>query len=131
MAAVVAMMLLRAGRDEAAEEYVASHPLDLSHDDWFAMLTWCAVAEVSARLGDRDVAVRAYARLAPYEGFSCCAGSGVALGPVDAFLALAAAGGGEKDVATRHADRALELCEEWQVPLAAQWLRDQRARFGV
>jgi hypothetical protein len=130
MAAVVAMMLLRAGRDEAAEEYVASHPLDLSHDDWFAMLTWCAVAEVSARLGDRDVAVQAYARLAPYEGFSCCAGSGVALGPVDAFLALAAAGGGEKDVAARHADRALELCEEWQVPLAAQWLRDQRDRFG-
>jgi hypothetical protein len=74
--------------------------------------------------------VHAYERLAPYEGFSCCAGSGVALGPVDAFLALASAAGGERDVATRHADRALELCEEWQVPLAAQWLRGQRERFG-
>ncbi|WP_345503013.1 BTAD domain-containing putative transcriptional regulator [Pedococcus ginsenosidimutans] len=130
LSAVVAMFLLRSGRRDLAQEYVACHPIDLGHDDWFAMLTWCSAAEVSLELDDRDLGVRCYERLAPFEGFSCCAGSGVALGPVDAFLALAAAAGGEKDVAARHADRALELCEDWQVPLAAQWLRDQRDRFG-
>ncbi|WP_162253918.1 BTAD domain-containing putative transcriptional regulator [Phycicoccus sp. Soil748] len=130
LAAVVAMFLLRSGRRDLAEEYVAGHPLDLGHDDWFAMLTWCSAAEVALGRDDRELGVRAYELLAPYEGFSCCAGSGVALGPVDAFLALAAAAGGEKDVAARHAERALELCENWQVPLAAQWLRDQRDLFG-
>ena len=52
------------------------------------------------------------------------------MGPVDAYLAQAAAAVGEADLAARHAERALELCEEWQVPLAAQWLRDQRARYA-
>ena len=130
LSAVVLMFLLRGGREEMAREYAATHPVDLSHDDWFSMLTWCSAAEVSLRLGDRELAVRAYERLAPHEGYSCCAGSGVALGPVDAFLAQAAAAVGEVDLARRHADRAMELCEDWQVPLAAQWLRDQRDRFG-
>ena len=52
------------------------------------------------------------------------------MGPVDAFLAHAAAAVGERDLAARHADDALRLMEEWQIPLAAQWLRDQRERYG-
>ncbi|WP_406832851.1 BTAD domain-containing putative transcriptional regulator [Pedococcus sp. KACC 23699] len=130
LAAVVVMYMLRGGREDLAREYAARHPIDLGPEDWFSMLTWCSAAEVSLQLGDRDLATRAYARLAPFEGYSCCAGSGLALGPVDGYLAQAAAAGGELDVARRHADAALELCEEWQVPLAAQWLRDQRDRFG-
>ena len=37
---------------------------------------------------------------------------------------------GETASATRHADRALELMEQWQIPLAAEWLRDLRERSG-
>ncbi|WP_460966263.1 BTAD domain-containing putative transcriptional regulator [Pedococcus soli] len=130
LAAVVVMFMLRGGREDLAREYAATHPIDLDHDDWFSMLTWCCAAEVALQLGDRDLAARSYALLAPYEGYSCCAGSGLALGPVDGYLAQAAAAGGELEVARRHADRAVALCEDWQVPLAAQWLRDQRDRFG-
>jgi hypothetical protein len=54
----------------------------------------------------------------------------VAIGPVDAFLALAAVATGERELATEHADAALELCREWEIPLAAEWFRDQRDRYG-
>ena len=130
LTAVVLMFLLRSGQEQLAREYAATHPVDLHHDDWFSMLSWGCAAEVALGLGDRELAVRAYDRLSPFEGYTCCAGSGVALGPVDAFLAQAAAACRETDLAGRHADRALELCEDWQVPLAAQWLRGQRDRFG-
>ncbi|NRQ40508.1 hypothetical protein HII36_53150, partial [Nonomuraea sp. NN258] len=37
---------------------------------------------------------------------------------------------GEREQAARHADAALELCERWEIPLAARRLRDQRAAAG-
>jgi hypothetical protein len=49
---------------------------------------------------------------------------------VDAFLALAAFATGEREIATRHADDALRLCAEWEIPLVERWLRDQRERGG-
>lgn len=122
--------LLRAGRVEQAREHVREHPVDLSKDDWFSMLNWSCAAEAALGLGDRDLAAAAYERLAPYAGRCTSAGSGNATGPVDAFLAHAAAAVGDLDLAAQHADRALELAEEWQVPLVAQWLRDQRELYG-
>jgi hypothetical protein len=100
-------------------------------DDWFALLTWCTAGEVALGLGDQELAAAAYQRAAPFAGRVCAGGSGAPLGPVDAFLALAAAAVGETATATRHADRAMELCEEWQIPPVAQWLRDQRDRLGI
>jgi hypothetical protein len=52
------------------------------------------------------------------------------MGPTDAYLAQAAAAVGELELASRHADRALELMETWGIPLAAEWFRGQRDRFG-
>ena len=52
------------------------------------------------------------------------------MGPVDAFLAHAAAAVGDLELAARHADDAQRLIDEWQIPLVAQWLRDQRDRYG-
>jgi hypothetical protein len=43
---------------------------------------------------------------------------------------LAAMATGEHERATRHADTAMELCAEWEIPLVAQWLRAQRDRGG-
>jgi hypothetical protein len=59
-----------------------------------------------------------------------CAGSGSALGPVDAFLAMAAATTGEAEIAARHAADALALCRTWRIPLVAEWISDQRDRFS-
>jgi DNA-binding SARP family transcriptional activator len=122
--------LVRAGRVEEARAHARTHAVDLSGDDWFSLLNWSCAAEAALALGDRDLAAAAYRLLAPFAGRSTCAGSGNATGPVDGFLALAAAAVGDLDLATRHADRALALTEEWQIPLVAAWLRDQRDRYS-
>lgn len=124
------LFLLRGGEEQQAEELRASGAVELDQNDWYSMLNWCCAAEAALWLGDRDLAASAYARIAPYEGYSCSAGSGNAMGPVDAYLAQAAAAVGEAELAARHADRALELMEAWQIPLAAQWMRGQRERFS-
>jgi hypothetical protein len=126
----VLVFWLRAGATDLARACWRQHPVDLTDDDWFSMLNWTAAAEAALWLDDHALASAAYDRLAPYAGRSSCAGSGNANGPVDAFLAQAAAAVGEKALAARHADRALELCEQWGIPLATQWLRDQRERFS-
>jgi ATP/maltotriose-dependent transcriptional regulator MalT len=126
----VLTFLLRAGDDAAARSHAAAHPLTIVPPDWMAMLNWGCAAEAALGLADQAKGAAAYAVLAPYAGRTVCAGSGNAMGPVDAFLALAAATVGDLDLAARHADDAERLMEEWQIPLAAQWLRDQRDRHG-
>jgi hypothetical protein len=126
----VLTFLLRAGEDATARSHAATHPLTIVPPDWMAMLNWGCAAEAALGLGDQAMGAAAYAVLAPYPGRTVCAGSGNAMGPVDAFLALAAATVGDLDLAARHADDAERLMEEWQIPLAAQWLRDQRDRHG-
>ena len=127
----VLVFWMRGGREDLAWMCKRAHPIDLSADDWYAPLNWCAAAEIGLTMDDHPLAAAAYEKLAPLAGQSCTAGSGNAMGPIDAFLAQAAAAVGEKALAGRHADRALELCEQWQIPLAAQWRRAQRDRFGV
>jgi DNA-binding SARP family transcriptional activator len=128
---VVVALLLRLGLREQAEQSLAElPPIDLSADDWFSLMNWCTAGEVALGFGDAELGAAAYARAAPYAGRLCGGGSGAPLGPVDAFLALAAAAAGETATAARHADRALEICAEWSIPPVAQWLRDQRDRYG-
>ncbi|HET9859732.1 MAG TPA: BTAD domain-containing putative transcriptional regulator [Nocardioidaceae bacterium] len=128
--ATVLLFLLRAGMADEARAFYAGREIDLEADTWFSMLVWGASAEDSLHLGDRALAAAAYGRLAPFAGRACTAGSGVALGPVDAFLAMAAATTGDRGRAARHADEALALCEKWAIPLAAAWLRDQREAYS-
>ena len=130
LSAVVAMFMIRAGQDTQARAYVADHPIDLSGDTWFSLFTWGAAAEVALALGDGGLGAQAYELLAPFAGRACCASSAVAMGPVDAFLALAAAASGAAEVAAVHADDALDLCREWGVPLVAAWLQDHRDASG-
>jgi DNA-binding SARP family transcriptional activator len=128
--ATVVSYLWRSGQEDAARAHYEAHPVDLTPEDWFSLLNWGMAADVSLHLGDASLAADAYARLLPRAGTSCCAGSGNHTGPVDLFLALAAAAGGDRELAARHADDAERLCAEWQIPLAAQWLRDQRDRYS-
>ena len=121
---------MRGGDQESARTHAATHPLTVVTPDWMAMLNWGCAAEAALGLGDRAVGAEVYSVLAPYAGRAISAGSGNAMGPVDAFLAHAAAAVGDVELAGRHADDALRLMDEWQIPLAAQWLRDQRDRYG-
>ena len=130
-----AAMLCRAGRVDAARAYVAEHPggveASMGSDIWFSPLAWSMGAELACHLDDRTLAADAYARLAPLAGRPACAGSGVALGPIDMYLAMAAHTTGQDDLATRHADDALAAAERWDAPLAVAWVVRERTRLGV
>lgn len=130
VSATAAALLLRSGDRAEAERYVARHPVDVDHETWLSMMTWCHAAEVGLGLGDEALATAAYQRLEPYAGRSSAAGAHNAMGPVDAFLALGAAGAGDRERAAAHADRAEELAAAWQAPLVAEWLRGQRQAHG-
>lgn len=126
----LAAMMCRIGRVDEAREYLADREVDVTGDWWFSPLEWAMAAEAAAYVGRPDLAAIAYERLSPHCGRTACAGSGTTLGPVDAFLALAAYATGERDLATRHAENAARLCEEWEIPLCSAWFAKARARFG-
>ncbi len=128
--ATVVAALWRAGLTEEARAHRASHEIRLEGEDTFALLNWGMAAEVALQLGEPALGARAHDLLLPYAGRSCSVGSGLASGPVDLYLAFADAAAGETERAAGHADDAERLCAEWQIPLAAQWLRDQRDRYG-
>ncbi len=126
MRAHLLMLMLRTGQREQALARYAQDGLEFDHDDWFSLQQQCQAAEAALGLGATGLGDRVYQWLAPYAGRVCCAGAAVALGPVDGYLALAAAAAGEPTVAGRHADDALELCRRWEIPLVAAWLETQR-----
>lgn len=134
VATTIAALYCRVGETEKARAYVAEHAAGveraLTEETWFAPMGRGLAAEVALHLGDRALAARVYGLLAPLAGRPLVAGSGSAMGPMDAFLAMAAETTGERALATRHADRAAALCEQWQIPLAAAWLGRQRDRWG-
>ena len=131
---VVAALWCRLGRFEDARRHLAEHEgtlaAELSSQTWFSPMMWAMGAETAAHLDRPDLAAASYAQLVELRGRPACAGSGTCLGPADAFLALAAHATGERDLATSHARDAARWCEEWQVPLAAQWLAGVRETFG-
>ena len=117
---------LRGGDAPAARALYAGRRLDLDASGWVSMLVWAAAAGISPWIPDRRLAADTYGRLAPYAGRSACVGSSMAMGPVDAYLALAAVAVGDTELAARHGDDALALMERWRIPLAAEWFREQR-----
>ena len=127
--AVVAS-LWRGGREDAARQHFADHPIRLEGEDWYALYNWGMAADVALHLEDPALGAAAYDKLLPYAGRSCCAGSGNHCGPVDLYLALASAAAGEPVRARTHADDAERLCKEWEIPLAAAWLTRERERYG-
>jgi hypothetical protein len=130
ISATVVTFLSRGGEEQRARDYYAGHPVRLDTDDWFSLLNWGMAAEAALFMGDAALGEQAYPLLLPFAGRSGGAGSGNASGPVDTFLAEAAAAQGDLALATRHANDAAALCERWEIPLAAQWLRGQRERYG-
>jgi hypothetical protein len=126
----IAVTMWRAGERDRARAFAADHPPRLEHDTWFSILAWGYSAELALHLGDEDLGRRVHALLAPYAGQSMRAGSSLASGPVDLYLALAARAAGEAEAAKAHAERAAELCTEWELPLVAAWLGELRAEYA-
>ena len=129
------VMYCRLGRLDDARSYLDAnrehvHAV-LADDTWYSPMAWSMVAEAASHLAERELAGAAYERLVGLAGQSACAGTGTALGPVDMFLAMAAHTTGQDDIARRHADRGVELCEAWGVPLARDWCVRERERLGV
>jgi DNA-binding SARP family transcriptional activator len=122
--------MIRAGQLDEARALHAARPIELGTDTWFSSLVWATSAEVAAELGDAALGAEVYHRLAPFAGGVCSGGSAAAIGPVDAFLALAACATGEKELAARHADASIALIRKWDIPLVAAWLQDKRDAHG-
>jgi len=130
----VLAILCRLGRPDDARSYLERNRAfvdqALAVDTWYSPMAWSMIAETASHLGDRELAAQTYERLIDLTGQFACAGTGSAIGPVDMFLAMAAHTVGDDDLASRHAQRAVEQCEQWDVPLAAEWALRQRERFG-
>ena len=125
-----AAMMCRVGMVDEAREYLADKSIDLSPHWWFSTMVAALAAEAALHTGLTDLAAEAYEALSDFRGQPACGGSGTSLGPVDGFLAMAALATGERDLATRHADDAARLCEEWRIPLAGRWFAEVRETFG-
>jgi DNA-binding SARP family transcriptional activator len=127
----VLIALWRGGRVGEAAETFRSTDLTavLDRETSFSLPLWCAVAEAASYASDRPLAARAYERLRPHAGWASGT-NGLFLGPVDAFLALAAATMGEPARATRHADDAVALVESWDLPVARDWVLSLRGEHG-
>ena len=95
-------------------------------DDWFAVFRLCEAAATASALSSPSIGAAVYRRLAPYAGTVASAGASGPLGPVDTYLALAAAAAGQSVTASRHAADALVLCERWGLPVCAQAIRALR-----
>ena len=110
----LAAMLCRIDRVDEARLFLRDREIDLSPDWWFSSMVAAMAAEAALYTEDPDLAAAAYASMSGFSGQLASAGSGTALGPVDAFLAMAAAATGERELAAKHADNAARLCVEWR-----------------
>jgi hypothetical protein len=131
----VLAVLCRLGRSDDARAYLATNrefvDQALAVDTWYSPMAWSMIAEAASHIDERELASLTYERLVGLSGQFACAGTGSAIGPVDMFLAMSARTTGEHDLATRHADRAVEQCERWDIALAREWCLRERERLGV
>ena len=126
----VLLLMLRSGRLQQAAAYLDERPVPLVDDDFAVTFDLAVGAEAALLLGRPGLGADVYALMAGWSGRAASAGTGAPLGPVDAFLALAAAAVGEDALATSHADDALRLCDAWDLLPVAEWLTGLRERFG-
>jgi hypothetical protein len=130
MSSTITLLLLRTGQVDQARALVQRHPLPLSEGQFDTLADAAVVAEAGLLLRRPDLGGTAYRILQPWADRTVSAGTGLALGPAEAFLALAAAAVGEVALASGHADRAATLCTDWRLPAVGRWLAQRREQFG-
>ena len=96
----------RHGLEELAAEDFAALPRD---GEWLFCL--CVLAEVAARLHDRERAAILYQQLGPYARLNPLASGEIAAGSVARYLGMLASTTGRWNDAARHFDDALEMNE--------------------
>jgi hypothetical protein len=130
MGTFLLLLLMRADRVDQAARLLDARPVPITDDSFAATMDLAIGAEAALTLQRPELAAQVYPVLARWPGRVAAAGTGAPLGPVDAFLALAAAAVGERDLATGHADAALALCDLWDFQPVAGWLTGLRSRYG-
>jgi DNA-binding SARP family transcriptional activator len=126
----IAVYLWRAGLEPEARSYWATHPIDIPAEGEVEMHTVAHAAELSLYLGLPELGAVCHRRLEPYAGMVVSLGSSMALGPVDAYLALAAAAAGDVATARADADRGLERAREWGLDVFVAWFGGVRSAYG-
>ncbi len=127
---ILHVALARTGRVDDLAAALARHPLPDLHGLWSSTWTYCWEAEAAAAVGDAVRGARLLPLLRPFAGRMCVAGIAIMQGPVDGYLALAAVAAGEREEASRHADRAAQLAKDWDFPRYEVWLRERRTALG-
>ncbi|MEV8514867.1 AAA family ATPase [Dactylosporangium sp. NPDC051484] len=127
---VYLLTLLRSGEHDAVAAVLDRDGWVPDSTSWAATFDLAIGAHAAYAARRPRFAAQVYELLAPHAGRPATAGSGGALGPVDAYLALAAAAAGERDLAARHADDAAGLAAAWDVPEMARWLAELRTDGG-
>jgi hypothetical protein len=117
---------VRRGDLPAVRGFLTSPGVPLTTDDFTALFHLAVAAEASYVVGDADLAAEVYAGLVGHAGQVASAGTGIPLGPVDAFLALAAATIPDPALASRHADDAVALMTDWGLEACAAWFSQRR-----
>ena len=126
----IGVYLWRAGREAEARTHWRRNPIEIPEQGEVEMHAVAHAAELSLYLGLPDVAAICHRRLGVYSGMMVSLGSSLALGPVDAYLALAAAAAGDLDTARADADRGLERAREWGLDVFVSWFEGLRAAYG-
>ncbi|GAA1967699.1 BTAD domain-containing putative transcriptional regulator [Nocardioides panacihumi] len=126
----VAVYLWRAGLEAEARTYFAARRLAVPADGEVELHTVAHAAELSLYLGIPDMAAVCYKRLKSYAGMTVSLGASMALGPVEAYLAFAAAAAGDKATAGVEADRALAQAREWELAVFVDWFEGLRSAYG-
>ncbi len=130
IASAAAALYLRRGNPDQARTVWGDHVFDADSLNWYSPPYWAFSAEAALGLGDEATGAAVYTLFRPYSGRCVMSGSNPALGPVDAYLAIAAAATGDLTLATEHAEQALEQIRAWQVPQVERWLLELRDRHG-
>jgi hypothetical protein len=130
MGTTLLLLLLRTGRLDEAAAHLEQRPVPLVDDEFAVTLDLAIGAEAALLLHQPELAASVYALMSGWSGRAASAGTGAPLGPVDAFLSLAAAAVGETALASSHADEAARLCQEWGLVPVAAWFSALRERFG-
>ena len=128
---VVHELLARTGQVEALRQALADFPMPVEEEEyWSTTADWVREAEAAAVAGDTDLARRTVTALTPYAGRLALSGAAGVAGTIDGALALAHAALGDLARATKYADAATKLAEEWGFAAYLRSFAGHRERMG-
>jgi hypothetical protein len=123
-------VLALTGRDADLRAELERAPLYALRDTWYLTMEAAVRCVVAGLLDDAELARQSIGPLRDASGRMTVIGISVVAGPVDGYLAVGLAVLGEREEASRLAERAGILAEQWGMPAYLRWLREQRDRLG-